>query len=345
MKKKLLVMAMTASVGIGLFTAGCSGDGARDARQQSQDASRIAIIVKNAGNPYNERQMQGFREAAHDLGFEAILRAPAQPTAEAQIQMIEQLITQRVAAIAIAANDYDALQPALVRAMRQGIKVLSLDSAVNAASRMVHVNQADPERIGRTLVQAMSAMIGGEGQIAILSATSQASNQNIWIEWMRRELAEKHPGMQLVRVAYGDDLRDKSVAETEALLLTFPDLKGIIAPTTVAVAAAGRVIQNRGLAGQVHLTGLGLPSEMTAYILNGVSERIFLWNPIDVGYLAGHTAAALVRGEITGASGDTFEAGRLGMREVITVGDGTEVMLGDPFEFNAENIEEWSAIY
>ena len=344
MKTKMLAMAMSAGVIIGTLT-GCSGDSARDTEQGAPSAARIAIIVKNAGNPYNERQMQGFREAAEELGFTPIMRAPAQPTAEAQIQIIEQLITQRVAAIAIAANDYDALQPALARAMRAGIKVLSLDSAVNADSRLVHVNQADPERIGRTLVQAMSEMIGGQGQIAILSATSQASNQNIWIEWMRRELSENHPDINLVRVAYGDDLRDKSVSETEALLLTYPDLKGIISPTTVGVAAAGRVLQDRGLAGQVHLTGLGLPSEMTAYIRNGVSQRIFLWNPIDVGYLAGHTAAALVRDEITGAAGETFEAGRLGDREIITVGEGTEVMLGDPFEFNAENIAEWSTVY
>ena len=340
MKRNVLVMAMSTSVIIGALT-GCS----RDAEHGVSGTPRIAIIVKNAGNPYNERQKQGFREAADELGFQPILRAPAQPTAEAQIQIIEQLITQRVAAIAVAANDYDALQPALVSAKRAGIKVLSLDSAVNAESRLVHVNQADPERIGRTLVQAMSEMIGGQGQIAILSATSQASNQNIWIEWMRRELDENHPEIELVRVAYGDDLRDKSVSETEALLLTYPDLKGIISPTTVGVAAAGRVLQDRGLAGDVHLTGLGLPSEMTAYIQSGVSERIYLWNPIDVGYLAGQTAAALVHDEITGAAGETFEAGRLGTREIIAVGDGTEVMLGDPFEFNADNIDEWSAVY
>lgn len=305
-----------------------------------------ALIVKNAGNPYNEKQMEGFEEAINELGAESILRAPAEPTVEAQIAMIEQLITQRVDSIAIAGNDKNALQPALQRAMNRGIKVLSLDSAVNAESRMVHVNQADSELIGRVQIQAISEMIGGEGQIAVLSATSQATNQNTWIEWMKKELEKpEYDDIELVRVAYGDDLRDKSVSETEALLQTYPDLKGIIAPTTVGIAAAGRVLQDRGLAGEVELTGLGLPSEMAEYIEAGVCDWMYLWNPIDVGYLAGQTAVALDNEAITGEVGDTFKAGRLGEKEVVEADAGTEIMLGAPFKFDQSNIDEWKDVY
>jgi rhamnose transport system substrate-binding protein len=307
---------------------------------------RFAIIVKNTGNPYNEKEMEGFKTAIEELGGEAILKAPDQPTAEAQIQMIEELIAQKVDSIALAGNDPDALQPALKKAMDAGIKVLSLDSAVNAQSRMVHVNQADPERIGRIQVQAISEMIGGQGEIAVLSATSQATNQNTWIEWMKKELEDpKYKDIKLVKVAYGDDLRDKSVSETEALLKSYPNLKGIIAPTTVGIAAAGKVLTDKGLKGKVHLTGLGLPSEMAEYIENGVSQWMYLWNPIDVGYLAGYAADALVKGTITGKAGEKFTAGRLGEKEVIQVGEGTEIMLGDPFKFDATNIAEWKKIY
>ncbi|SFL71461.1 rhamnose ABC transporter substrate-binding protein [Halanaerobium salsuginis] len=307
---------------------------------------KYAIIVKNAGNPYNEKEMDGFEKAINEIGGEVILKAPAEPTAESQIIMIEQLITQHVDAIAIAGNDPDALQPALKKAMSRGIKVLSLDSAVNAQSRMVHINQADPEQIGRVQIQAISEMIGGSGQIAVLSATSQAANQNTWIEWMKKELEKpEYDQIELVKVAYGDDLRDKSVSETEALLKSYPDLKGIIAPTTVAIAAAGKVLTDRGLQGEIELTGLGLPSEMAEYIKNGVCDWMYLWNPIDVGYLAGYAAEALVTEKITGNPGETFEAGRLGSKEVIQAGDGTEIMLGAPFRFDKENIDQWKDVY
>jgi len=326
--------------------AACGGGDGGSAAGGGDGKKRFAIIFKNTGNPYGEKEMEGFKIAIEELGGEAILKAPDQPTAEAQIQMIEELISQKVDAIAVVANDPDALQPALEKAMNAGIKVLSLDSAVNTKSRMVHINQADPERIGRVQVQAIYEMIGGSGEIAVLSATSQATNQNTWIEWMKKELEDpKYKDVKLVKVAYGDDLRDKSVSETEALLKTYPNLKGIIAPTTVGIAAAGKVLTDKGLKGKVQLTGLGLPSEMAEYIENGVCQWMYLWNPVDVGYLAGYAADALVKGTISGKPGEKFNAGRLGEKEVIADGDGSQVMLGDPFKFDASNIAEWKVIY
>jgi rhamnose transport system substrate-binding protein len=317
--------------------------------EAASETQRHAFIFKNTGNPYGEKQMEGFREGIEEQGFEAILRAPDQPTAEAQIQIIEQLISQRVSSISITGNDFDALQPVLQRAMSQGITVISADSAVNPASRKTHVNQADSEMIGRTLIQAAYEMAEGAGDIAILSATSQASNQNLWIEWMQKELAEnasKYANLKLVRVAYGDDLRDKSVSETEALLQSFPNLEVIIAPTTVGIAAAGRVITDRGLIGQVKVTGLGLPSEMAEYIENGACPYMFLWNPIDVGYLSAYTATALVSGSITGAAGESYTSGRLGSFTITPASDGgSEVLLGAPFKFEPSNIAEWKTVY
>lgn len=321
------------------------------AQKSSSSASaakiRIAIVVKNAGNPYFEKAVEGFTQALKACGDTVIKQAPAQPTAEAQIQIIQQLIAQKVNAIAISANDPDALQPVLQKAMKSGIKVLSFDSAVNPKSRMVHVNQADPELIGRTLIQAMYQMIGGKGEFAILSATSQATNQNTWIKWMKEELKNpKYKNMKLVKIAYGDDLRDKSVSETEGLLKSFPNLKGIIAPTTVGMAAAGKVLTDKGLKGKVKLTGLGLPSEMAEYIKNGICPWMYLWNPLDLGYLTGYVADALARGKITGKVGEKIKAGRLGEKKVVKAIDGgTEIRLGPPFKFDKSNIDYWARIY
>jgi rhamnose transport system substrate-binding protein len=190
-------------------------------------------------------------------------------------------------------------------------------------------------------------MIGGKGDIAVLSATSQATNQNLWIDYMKKELTDpKYANVKLVKVAYGDDIRDKSVSEAEGLLQSFPNLKCIIAPTTVGIAAAGKVLTDKGLIGKVFLTGLGLPSEMATYIENGACPYMFLWNPIDVGYLGSYTATALVSGKITGAVGDKFKAGRLGDYTITKAPDGgTEVLLGPPFKFDKTNIADWKTVY
>jgi rhamnose transport system substrate-binding protein len=327
--------------------AGCSQSSPKTSTTSSEsDSNSHAFIFKNTGNPYGEKMMEGFEKAVKEKGGKVILRSPDQPTAEGQIQIIEQLITQKVSTITVTGNDVDALQPVLAKAMKQGIKVLSVDSAVNAKSRMVHVNQANPERIGQVQIEAVSEMIDGKGEIAILSATSQATNQNAWIEFMKKELEKpEFKDIKLVKVAYGDDLRDKSVSETEALLKSYPNLKAIIAPTTVGIAAAGKVLTDKGLAGKVKLTGLGLPSEMASYIENDVSPWMYLWNPIDVGYAAGYTAIALDEENIKGEVGEKFEAGDIGELEIVEDGDGTQVMLGDPFKFDKENIGEWKDVY
>lgn len=341
--KKVTVLAMVGCllavllIPSALFAAG----------QQETMVQRHAFVYKNTGNPYGEKQMEGFKVGIEEQGYEAILRSPDQPTAEAQIQIIEQLISQNVKSITITGNDYDALEPVLKNAMKAGISVLSADSAVNPASRITHINQADSEMIGRTLIQAAYDMADGSGEIAVLSATSQASNQNLWIQWMKKELEDpKYKDLKLVRVAYGDDLRDKSVSETEALLRTFPNLEVIIAPTTVGIAAAGKVITDKNLIGKVKITGLGLPSEMADYIENGACPYMFLWNPIDVGYLAAYAATATSSGKITGVAGEKFDASRLGSFTIVKANDGgTEVLLGSPFKFEPSNIADWKTVY
>jgi len=308
---------------------------------------KYAIIVKNTGNPYNDKEAEGFQNACKEIGAECIIKAPANPTAEDQISMISELTAQHVNGIAIAANDVDALQNALKKAMDEGIVVISLDSATNAASRMTHANQADTVKIGQTLVETAYDLTGGSGEFAILSATAQASNQNAWIAQMQETLKDpKYANLKLDKIAYGDDLRDKSVSETQGLIQSFPDLKCIIAPTTVGIAAAAKVITDQNLADKIKVSGLGLPSEMAEYIDSGVCPYMFLWNPIDLGYLAGYTVDALAKKTITGKADDTFKAGKLGDYKITPAADGgTEVLLGPPFKFEKSNIGEWKNVY
>jgi rhamnose transport system substrate-binding protein len=315
--------------------------------QQGGGTQTHAMMAKATGNPYCERMFLGFVDAMNEQNLAYIIKSPEQPTPEAQISLIDQLIAQRVLSIGVAANDFDALQPALQRAMRAGIKVYSLDSAVNGASRNTHINQADTQGIGEALVEAAYDLAGGSGDIAILSATSQASNQNAWIAVMQQVLKQpKYANLNLVRVAYGDDLRDKSTSETQALLAGFPNLKVIVAPTTVGIAAAAKVVTDQRLIGRVQVTGLGLPSEMAEYIENGSCPYMFLWNPIELGYLGGYVATALTKGTITGKVGDKLTGGKLGQFSVTQAGDGgTEILLGPPFKFDPDNIDTWKSVY
>ena len=341
--KKLLAMGIAGIMSVSML-AGC-GEKTSEGETKN-DSVTYAFLSKDVQNPYMQKVYDGFKSACEEVGATALYKGPETATPEKQIEIINQLTAQGVAGIAVSANDQDALQPALKEAMDAGIKVISLDSSVNKDSRMTHIQQADPEKIGRGLIQAAYEMVDGKGGIAILSAASTATNQNLWIEWMKKELeenADKYKDTPLVKVAYGDDDPTKSTSETQALLQN-ADVKVIIAPTTVGMLAAGKVLQDKK--SEVKLTGLGLPSEMAPFIEDGTCPWMYLWNPIDIGYVAGYTMDALVKGTITGAVGDKLTAGELGEKTVTEAADGgTEVMLGDPFKFDPENIAEWKEVY
>lgn len=346
MKKKLLSVLLCVAMATGLL-AGCGAESASG----NSGKKTYALVTKSAGNPYNEKEAEGFQEVIESIGAECIIKHPESATADAQVSVIQSLISQGVDSICIAANDENALQAALEEAKAAGIKVSCLDSKTNAASRMTFANQAGTKEIGQALMDAVYDISGGSGDWAILSATSQAANQNAWIDAMKEimETDSKYANLNLVEVAYGDDEPQKSTDQTQALLSKYPDLKVICAPTTVGIAAAAKVLQDQK--SSVKLTGLGLPSEMAAYIGEGDDYScpyMFLWNPIDVGRLGAYISIALVDGKITGAAGETFEAGTMenSPYTIVDAGDGgTEVILGAPFKFDPSNINDWKDVY
>ncbi|MCD7819055.1 MAG: rhamnose ABC transporter substrate-binding protein [Lachnospiraceae bacterium] len=347
MKRKALSMFLSAAMALTMV----SGLAVTASAEGSAEGMTFGIIVKSAGNPYNEKEAEGFKEVIEAEGGEVVICYPEEATADAQIPLIQNLITQGVDAICIAGNDENALEAALTEAMDEGIKVSALDAKVNANSRMTFVNQAGVDEIGQALMDAVYDLCDGEGQWAILSATSQATNQNAWIESMQKimEEDEKYADLELVEIAYGDDEAQKSTDQTYALLDNYPELKVVCAPTTVGIAAAAKVLQDSDT--DVKLTGLGLPSEMAEYIGDDDEHScpyMFLWNPVDVGRLGAYTSIALANEVITGAEGDTFEAGDMenSLYTVVAADDGgTEVILGEPFRFDSSNIDEWKDVY
>ena len=315
----------------------------------SADGKKIALVGKSAGNAFFEIAAASFVEAAEGEGATVDVVYPETATADAQIKVLDNLISQAPDAICISANDVNALQSVLEEAMEAGIKVSSFDSAPNPASRQVFVNQAGTKAVGQALLDAVYDMAGGEGQWAILSATSQAANQNAWIDAMKAiaEGDEKYAKLELVEVAYGDDEPQKSTDQTQALLDNYPELKVICAPTTVGIAAAAKLLQDTKSA--VKLTGLGLPSEMLEY--TGADEAhscpyFYLWDMQLLGKLSAYATIALINGDITGADGETFSVEGLGDFSVTPADDGgTEIVQGLPLQFNSENIEEMAKLY
>ncbi len=302
-------------------------------------ALNVVFIPKNLGNPYFDASDAGGKEAIESLGGTYSQVGPQTASPDAQVQYINTAAQQHASAIVISANDPKAIGDALTQAKQAGTKVVTFDSDTDPQFRDLFVNQASPDGIAKAQVDGIAKEIGDTGEIAILSASANATNQNTWIDLMKKDLAANHPNIKLVDTVYGNDDDQTSFDKTAALLQTHPNLKGIISPTTVGIAAAARYLSTSDKKGKVALTGLGTPNQMREYVKNGTVKEFYLWNPTDLGYLAAQAAAALVAGTITGKEGDSFKAGRLGDYKV---GANGEVLLGDPTGFNAGNIDKFN---
>ncbi len=333
----------TAVAGIALTVAlvatGCAAGTGDTGGDTGGDANySITFLPKNLGNAYFDTSDAGGAEAIEEFGGTYAEVGPATATPDSQVSFIDTAAQQGVGGLVVSANDPDALCDSLNTARDNGMKVVTFDSDVNADCRDLFINQADAEGIAKVEVDLIAEQIGGAGQVAILSAAATATNQNAWIDIMTEYIASDYPDIELVEVVYGDDDDQTSFDKTAGLLSTYPELKGIISPTTVGISAAARYLSTSEFKGKVALTGLGTPNQMRDYVLDGTVTAFALWNPGDLGYLAAYATKALIDGDITGAEGDEFDAGKLGS---YTVGANGTVLLGDPFTFNADNIGDF----
>src|ERR1044072_6054268 len=127
------------------------------------------------------------------------------------------------------------------------------------------------------------------------------------------------------------------------MLQAYPNLKGIESPTTVGISSAAQYLSTSKYKGKIVLTGLGLPSQMKKYVHNGTVKAFALWNPEDLGSLAGYAVSRLAEGTITGKVGETFTAGKLGKYTIIKGPDGRpQVILGPPFTFTLKNVDKFN---
>jgi rhamnose transport system substrate-binding protein len=308
------------------------------AQQCATGPVTVGLLPKLDTDPYFQVAKTGAEEAMAEIGGKVIQQAPSQASAEAQIEFINNLVAQKVEVIAIAGNDANAVAPALKRAVKQGVRVISYDSDVTADARTVFLNQAKGDSLAEMMLESMGQLISYEGDFAILSSTPTATNQNAWIDFMKARLKEpKYAKMKLVQIAYGEESEQVNQQQALALVQAFPSLKGIIIPAGIGLPAAARAMEQAGSLGKVKLTGLAPATLIKKYIENGTVQDIW-WNVKDLGYLTYYAAQAVAQCKVTGKQGESFKAGRLGEYKV---GEKGEVVLGPAQIVTPKNVNEF----
>jgi rhamnose transport system substrate-binding protein len=337
-RTKFVLIGLAAAAALTTFLAVTLSAGA-----SANKGYKIFLLPKTTTIPVFTQNGIGAKKAAKELGDTLTYNGPTDVSGPKQVPFIDAAARQGYNAIVISTPDANAVAPALKRAQAKGVKVVSFDADTAPDSRTIFVAPSTNSLIGALEVQWAGQLTGYKGEIAILSATPTSPNQNTWIRFMKKELAKpKYKNMKLVKIAYGNDEPTESAKQTQALVQAYPNLKAIIAPTTVGIQAAAQELQQEGKCGKIHLTGLGLPNDMRKYVKAGCTKKFGLWDEQNLGYLATYVAHYVVQGKLTGKLGQTFKAGKLGNFKVV-VSDGNKpvVVLGPPLAFTPQNIDKY----
>jgi len=341
------VVAAIAAAAVAVALAGCaptggsgsSPTGSAGGGKASLADCQMTMIPKNTDNPFFAAAAFGADEAAAKLGGKKVnYTGTAQPDVPGQIQRIQSATQQGSCAIAVSGLDPDALAPSLKQARSSGTRVVSFDADVAKDARALWVTGAADEALGVTQFKLLAEQMGNKGQYAIISAQSTAAGQNAWIKAAAKE-AEKpeYAGMKLVKTVFGNDVPQTSYDAAVSLFQAFPDLKGVLAITPVALEAAVKAKADQKADPGLVITGLGWPPSDGALLKDGTLTSFVLWSPRAMGYVTYYAVQALLTGKITGAEGDTFEAGSYG---TFTVGAHGEVDAGKPIVFTADNVDD-----
>ena len=310
---------------------------------RAADPVSIAYVPKNTGNPYFNSLVGGFQDGCKKLGCDFTVVAPATADATSQIPFVTAQVQRGVNVITISPNSPDALDQVFDRARKRGTLVFSVNSDMpgNQQHRDAAILPVDFTKVGEAQVELLGSMIGYAGDIAILSATTDAPDQNTWIGQMKTTLTgnPKYAKMKLVKIAYGDDDPQKSTTEMEALLSNYPNLRGVISPTTVGVAAAAQVVETAHKVDAVKVTGLGTPDQMRRFVQDGTVTAFQLWSPYNEGLLAAYFAVGVKNGTVANKPGTTFPVPGLG---TVTVGpDNVINTQAELTTFDKTNIDQY----
>ncbi|MBS1709511.1 MAG: substrate-binding domain-containing protein [Armatimonadetes bacterium] len=335
---------------VGILAAGCGPAPADKPTSETPGGAgsklRIVFVPKSAGNPYFAEVSKGLEKAAKELGATVETQAPTTADATSQVTTIKDAVQRGCDLLVISANAPDTLNDVLDEARKKGVTVVTVDSDItgNETHRDASVLPVDQEKVGPALVESLASLTGSEGEFAILSAATDAPNQNKWIAGMKETLKNpKYSKLKLVDTVYGDDEMQKSTTEMEALLTKYPNLRAVVSPTSVGMGAAAQVLETSGRypggpkanGTGIVLTGLATPNQLKKAVEKGVVTKFHLWSPAEMGEIAAHLGSMLHSKKVTADVGKTFDVPGMGTKTFVDKG---VVYVGPLTTFDKSNI-------
>ncbi|WP_428390362.1 substrate-binding domain-containing protein [Lichenicoccus sp.] len=308
------------------------------ARAEAIDTSKsihVAMVPKLVGLSVFKANEKGAKEAAKLLNIKFLYTGPVTASAQGQVDVFNSLIARRFDVITTTSNNPTQLAPALKRAMKQGIKVVSYDSDVAPDARDFFIQNTAYDALGKALVDGVAKYAGADAKVAILSSTPDATIQNEWIKALKAYMTSAYPKMTIVTTQYGQSSPSQSLTAGLNILQANPDVTGIIAPDGAAEVGAAAAAQKLGKTGKVFVTGCSDPDSIRQYVKAGIIRESPLWDEVKEGMLVMYVARLAANKAI--GPNSTFTAGSLGT----FTAKNRVIVFSKPLIFTKANIDNY----
>lgn len=304
-KTKRFALLLVVFLVLGLLTA-CAGGGTTPTDPSGETGGtpadkkfRIVMVAKHEGIPWFDDMRRGVEDFGKDFAseVEAWQIAPEGGDPAKQVQMVEDLIAQKVDAILVVPNDPNAMRPVLERAKSQGIVVVSHEAAGIADVVDYDLEAFSNEEFGRTMFEALAEAMGGEGEYAMMVGGLTMETHMDWMNAGKAYVDEKYPNMKAVADQPFEDQNDDKVSRDKAIeiLNAYPNLKGYVSASVSGGSNMASVLKERDNK-DVMVSSLGLPSVSSPYLNDGYMYQAQTWRPADAGYATAAIAYNILKG-------------------------------------------------
>jgi len=292
----MLVVTVAAAL---VFSASSCGRG----NPQGSDQVAIALVLKTLNNPFFIDMQKGAQDAAAKAGIHLIVQAAEREVdVEKQMQIIENLIQSKVAALCITPSGSKEVVPAIIKANRAGIPVVIVDTRVdgdtltNAGGKVAAFIGSDNFDGGRLAAEYIVKKLGGKGKVAILEGIPGHETGDSRLKGFHQAAAGS-PGIEIVSSQTANWERDQGYNVFQNVLQSHPDVQALFACSDLMALGAVEAIRAAGKTGKITVVGFDAFSEAREAVKRGLMDATVAQSPSDMGRLAVEDAYRVLRGD------------------------------------------------
>lgn len=270
---------------------------------QSGGAPRVALVLKTANNPFFIDMQKGAEDAAKKLGVNLIVQAAEREVdVEKQMQIIENLIQTKVAALCVTPSGSREIVPAIEKANRAGIPVVIVDTRVDpkamseSSAKIASFIGSDNYEGGKLAGEFIAKKLGGKGKVAVLEGIPGHETGDSRLKGFREAL-KATPEIQIVASQTANWERDQGFNVFQNILQSHPDVQAVFACSDLMALGAVEAIAAAKKTGQITVIGFDASDEARKAVLSGTMDATVAQSPSQMGALAVENAYHLIKGE------------------------------------------------